>query len=752
MKLEPTMRTATRTCPLCEATCGLSITLDGDRVLRTAGDELDVFSRGYMCPKGATLGELYDDPDWLHGPVVRDGDSFRSVDWDTAFARVDELFAPFRGRGKDSVTATFMGNPGAHNLAGSLYSRVVVRGLGSPFFFTSGTVDHRPKELVSALLYGSMQTLAVPDIDRTDFLVLLGANPYESNGSLATAPGWPRRLEALRERGGEVVVVDPVRTRTAENADWHIRPRVGSDAALLMSVAFVLFDEGLVDLKDAGGVVVGVDELAAIARGFSPESTSAFTGVSPDAVRELARRLSAAPRAVVYGRIGTTATEFGSIGSWLIDAINILTGNLDRPGGAMFPMPAAGCANTRGESKVGPGFRPARFHSRVRGAPEIFGELPLSCLAEEILTPGAGKYRGMVVIGGNPVVSGPSSEAMSTAFASLDALVCIDPYINDTTRHADVILPPPSPLQRSHFDTYFYTWAVRNVANYSEPVLPLRPGQLDEWEIMCRLASALDGSGRSAREVDDQLALDMIAERSRHPDDAYYDLSPHEVLASLEASAGPERLLDLMLKSGPYRDSSRAVSLADLLANPHGVDLGPLEPRLPEVLRTPDGQINLAPDILVEDVSRLAEAVTDGTGTGLRLIGRRQMRSNNSWMHNVPSLMTGKDRSTLYLSPADAETRRIDDGQLVRVSSSLSSVTAVAEVNVRLPEGVCSLPHGFLHQPDAVALSTARARPGVNTNRLTPDNVLDVPSWTAAFNGLRVEVTPVDKTPEATRR
>lgn len=739
------VRIATRTCPLCEATCGLSIQLRGQHVERISGDTQDVFSHGYMCPKGASLGELHDDPDWLRKPVIKIDGRFVEVDWDTAFARVAELFAPFRAPQGPAVTATFIGNPAAHNLGSGQYHRVVTKALASRHFYSSATVDHRPKELVNALLYGVPRTLAVPDIDRTDLIVLVGANPYESNGSLATAPGWPRRLRAVQERGGQVVVIDPVRTRTAESADWHLRPRVGSDAALLFSLVHVLFDEDLVDLGAVAPYIRGLDGVRAAASSFDPTHTASFTGVDPAEVRALARQLSDARTACVYGRMGTTATEFGSIASWLIDVLNILTGNLDRAGGSMFPLPAAGSSNTRGTPRFGRGVGPPGFHTRVRRAPEIFGELPVGCLAEEILEPGDGQYRAMVIISGNPVVSGPRSERMSEALSSLDALVAVDPYINDTTRHADVILPPPSLLQRSHYDTLFYTWAVRNVANYSPPILPLRPGQLDEWEIMCRLASALDGSGRTIEEVDDELAAMMIRERQQDANDPLYGRGVEDVLRSLEPRRGPERLVDLMLRSGPYGEWSHeqgGLSLAVLEQNPHGVDLGPLQSRMPDVLRTPDGMVDIAPRMLIDDVDRLVQALDRRRGSALRLIGRRHLRSNNSWLHNVPSLMSGKNRATLRINPQDADALGVDDGQTVKLSSNVATVHVVAEVTDRMPPGACSLPHGWLHDANGVELSVARLRPGVNTNRLTPDDRFDVPSWTSVLNGIEVVVEP----------
>lgn len=733
-----------RTCPLCESTCGLILTIEGDRVLRTAGDEQDVFSRGYMCPKGATLGELHADRDWLRKPVVRDEAGFHEVSWDEAFKRVGELVRPIVETHGAHAMSVYFGNPIGHNLAGLLYPRVFLKALGTPNLYTASTLDQRPKDLSNALLFGDRYTLAVPDLDRTDFLLMLGANPLESNGSLATAPGWPNRLKAIKVRGGTLVVVDPVRTRTAELADHHLRPRVGTDAALLSSIVHVLFDEDLVSLGRLSGFVRGVDQVRTAVADLTPESLSAYTGIPATTVRALARDLAGARSGCVYGRIGTTTTLFGSIASWMVDVLNILTGNLDRPGGAMFPLPASGSANTRRQPRIGPPPRIGRFHTRVRRAPELFGELPTSCLAEEIDTPGEGRYRGLLLISGNPVVSSPNSTRMSAALQSLDALIAVDPYINDTTRHAHVILPPPTPLQRSHYDVHFAMWAVRNVANYSPPVIPLEEGQLQEWEIMCRLAAVFDGSSATAEEVDDRLIESMVQADCVDPNSPIHGVAAEEILRALAPRRGPERILDFLLRVGPYGDgfgfSAGELTLTRVADNPHGIDLGPLQPRLPEVLRTPDGLINVAPDVLVDDLDRLRRAVAEGPADGLVLVGRRHLRSNNSWMHNVPSLMTGRPRWGLQIGHADADARGLESGDHARASTAAGSVDVLVEVSDRLPAGVVSLPHGWLHEAEQVQLRTAQARPGRNSNRLANEYVVDVPSWNAVLSGIPVTV------------
>jgi anaerobic selenocysteine-containing dehydrogenase len=737
-------RVALRTCPLCEATCGLSIALSGDRVLRITGDEQDVFSKGYLCPKGTTLGDLHTDPDRLRGPVVKRNGVFVPVGWDEAFSEVARLFRPLLADPGPDCIGVYLGNPIGHNLSGLIYPRVFLKALRSRNLYTASTLDQRPKDLSNALLYGERYTLAVPDIDRTQFMVVLGANPMVSNGSLATAPGWPRRLKALVARGGRLVVIDPVRTLTAELAHQHIAPRVGTDAALLLAMVHVLFDEGLVRMGRLTDHVHGVEELQELAQPFNPERLAAYTGVACETVRTLTRAFAASSAACIYGRIGTTATRFGSISSWLIDAINVLTGNLDRIGGAMFPMPATGSANTRGRPGQGRGFVMGRHHTRVRRAPELFGELPTSCLAEEIDTPGSGRYRGLLLVGGNPVVSAPSSARLDAALPGLDAIVAIDPYINDTTRHAHVILPPPSPLQRSHYDLHFTQWSVQNVAKYSPAPLPLEPGQLDEWQIMCRLASAVDGSNQSVGRVDERLVESIVRAGVQDESSVVFGVSVDRILEQLAPRTGPERILDYMLRVGPYGDgfgqTPSGLTLEKLQQNPHGIDLGPMEPRLPEVLRSGDGKIHLAPSLLMQDVGRLRLDIDVGPATGLQLVGRRHVRSNNSWMHNIPSLMTGKERCTLMMHPVDAQERDLQTGATACVTTTTGEIQVVVQVSDRMARGVVSLPHGWLHDGLDTRLSTARLRPGANSNRLADGQAVDRPSWTSVLNGFPVEV------------
>jgi anaerobic selenocysteine-containing dehydrogenase len=726
-------RLAYRTCTLCEATCGLEIEVNDDNTIgRIRGDRDDVFSHGYICPKGSTLKQLHEDPDRVRTPLVRGDDGeLHPATWDEAFAEVERRLMPILEKHGRDAAAVYLGNPNAHNLSGLLYGRFLIRALGTSNLFSASTVDQRPKEVTSGLMFGSILSHPLPDLDRTDYLLILGANPYESNGSLATAPDWPGRLEAIIERGGRVVVVDPKRTKTAEHASEHVPIRPGTDAQFLFGIVNVLFEEGLVDLGTAAEYVNGVDEVRAAAADFTPDAVSALCGIGADTIRRLARELAAAPTAAVYGRIGTCTQEFGTLASWLVDVINTLTGNLDRPGGAMWCKAAAGGGNTRGEGRVGRGVKLHRRHSRVRGLPETYGEIPVACLSEEIETPGDGQIRALFTVGGNPASSTPNSGRLAAALQSLELLVSIDIYVNETTRFAHVIFPAPSVLTKGHYDIGFYQMSIRNIAKYSLPVVPAEEGSLDEWRTICKLALIAQGAGADADPsiIDDMAIRGMAESAGRDPD---------EVVAELAPRVGPERLLDFMLRTGPYK-----LTLDELIAAPHGVDLGPLEPRLPEVLRTPSGMIELAPELLLSDVPRLRESLDRHVNGDMVLIGRRHLRSNNSWMHTNNVLVKGKPRCTLQVHPDDAARLGLGAGGSAKVESRAGWVIAPVEVTDALMPGVVSLPHGWGQNVPGAKLSVAREVTGsVNFNVLADENLYDPISGNAVLNGIPVTVTP----------
>ena len=741
--------TAFRTCPLCEAGCGLEITVKNGSVTRIRGDMDDVFSHGYICPKGSTLKQLHEDPDRLRKPLIKRNGVHVEVEWTEAWSEVERgLGAVIAAHGRNAV-ATYMGNPSAHNLGSMTFGRVALQGIGTKQRYSASSVDQAPKQLAGGLMFGTVQSVPIPDLDNTHYLLMLGANPYASNGSLCTAPDFPGRLEAILARGGKVVVVDPRRSETAQKASEWLAIIPNGDALFLASIAHVLFAEGLVSIgAHVAPHLNGLDDIRNAVERFTPEAVERACGIDAATIRRIARELSASPSSSVYGRIGTTTTAFGATTSWLVDVVNTLTGNLDREGGSLFTLPAAGGATTKGQPGRGKGFQYGKGSSRIKGLPEVMGEFPVAVLADEILTPGDGQLHALVTLAGNPVLSNPNSGKLDRALESLDFMVSVDIYLNETTRHADVILPPPSHLQRDHYDVFLLAFAVRNVANYSPAVLPLDDGQPDEWEILAKLGMIAQGAGVDADPaVADDMAIEgLVASAVRDSSSNICGRDADEILAMLSSSGrrGPARMVDFMLRSGPYGDAFGAapdgLSLDVLLANPHGVDLGALRPRLPEVIRTSSGKIELAPSQLIADVERLWAHATSVNEGQLMLVGRRHLRSNNSWMHNINVLVKGKPRCTLQMNPDDAASRGISQGQAVRVRSRVGEVLAPVEITDDIRAGVVSLPHGWGHSVPGTRLSVAGEYAGVNSNALTDEDLFDPISGTSVLNGIPVAV------------
>ncbi|MFI6935108.1 molybdopterin oxidoreductase family protein [Streptomyces sp. NPDC050287] len=737
-------RTALRICPLCEATCGLTLTVEGTRVTGARGDRDDVFSQGFICPKGASFGAVDGDPDRLRTPLVRRDGELREATWEEAFDAVATGIRLVVERYGPNSVGVVLGNPNVHTMAGALYPPVLLAGLGTRSIFTASTLDQMPKHVSSGLLYGDANAIPVPDLDHTDHLLLIGANPLESNGSLCTAPDFPGKLKALKARGGTLTVIDPRRTRTAQLADRHIAIRPGTDALLLAAMAYVLFEEGLVRLGELTPHVQGVDELRDAVRDFTPEAVTGACDVDAATIRTLARELAAAPTAAVYGRIGSCTVPHGTLASWLVDVLAILTGNLDRPGGALFPQ----AATDRTPRPAGPGrgFALGRWHSRVGRHPEAKGELPLSALAEEIdtATDEGEPVRALIAVAANPVLSAPDGDRLDKALGSLDFMVSVDPYLNETSRHAHVVLPPPPPSQSPHHDFAFNTLAVRNQVRYTRPAVPLEPGRMAETEILARLTLAVTGMhGADPSAVDDLVIGQTLGKAVGEQHSPVHGRDPKDLAAQLTGAGGPERRLDMMLRLGPYGDGfgvrPDGLSLTKLLAHPHGIDLGPLRSRLPQPLKTRSGKVELLPQPIADDLPRLRRALAERPD-GLVLVGRRHLRSNNSWMHNVPALTGGSNRCTLHIHPEDAERLGVRDGAAVRVKGAGGEVTAPAEVTDGVRPGVVSLPHGWGHDRPGTRLSHASADPGVNVNQLLDGSLLDPLSGNAVLNGVPVEV------------
>jgi anaerobic selenocysteine-containing dehydrogenase len=700
-------RTAPATCPLCEATCGILVDHEGPKIHGVRGDRDDPFSRGYICPKAAALVDLHDDPDRLRAPLVREGGDFREASWDEALARAaDGLGEVRRKHGRDAV-ALYYGNPTAHNLGLLTHGLAFSRALRTKNVYSASSADQLPQMLVSYFMYGHLALMPVPDVDRTDMLLVFGANPIVSNGSIMTAPNMKGRLEALRERGGKLVVFDPRRTETAEVADEHVFVRPGTDALVLAGMLHVVIEEDLVRLGRFTKKSAHADDLARVVRPLSPERVAARTGVAPETMRRIARAFAKTGRAVAYSRVGLCTQRHGTLASWLVQALNMVTGHTDEIGGAMITTPAVDFAGML--SAAGLRGTYARYGSRVRGLPEFTGELPVATLADEMETPGKGQIRALVTVAGNPALSAPGAKRLDRAIASLEHVVAIDGYLNETTRHAHVILPPAPPLSRAHYDLALNVYAVRNVAKFVDPIVPLGDNERQDWEILGELSARL--------------------------------FSPAPLRAAAIAAARkltPERILDALLRVGPHR-----LSLARLRAAPHGLDLGPLEPgRLAIRVATKDRKVDLAPKELVREAERELVRAASEPSPDLLLIGRRQLRSNNSWLHNAHRLVKGPPRCTLLVHPDDARARGLTSGGLAKLASDAGAIVVPVEVTDQVFRGVVSLPHGWGHDRAGTRLQVARAHAGASVNDVTSDAWLDTLTGTAGFNGLPVRLEP----------
>ena len=710
-----------RTCHLCEAMCGLAIETHEGRIQKIRGDESDPLSRGHICPKGVALQDLHEDPDWLRHPLRKRGNDFEEISWDQAIEEAaGGLHEVQRAHGRSAV-AIYQGNPVVHNYGALIFGQLFARTLGSHTNFSATSVDQLPQMLAAFLMYGHQLLMPVPDVDRTQHFLILGANPLASNGSLMTAPGIRKRLIDLRARGGRVVLVDPRRTETAAYADLHLAIRPETDALFLLGIIHTLFEEHLTRPGRLLAFADGFDQLAQIAKSWSPEIVAETVGLEASVIRQEARDFAQAPSAVCYGRVGISTQSFGGLASWLMNALNVITGNLDREGGFMFSRPAVDIVAL--SARAGMKGRFAKYRSRVRGAPDFGGEWPVATMAEEIETPGKGQIKALLTLGGNPVLSTPNGGRLEGALRGLDFMVSIDPYVNETSRFAHLILPPASPLTRDHYDLVFHSLAVRNTAKFSPALFKKPAGARHDWEILLGLS---DGLAR------------------KRGGDGVVGRVTRGVLGRL----GPRGVVGQLLRFGPYGAGlnpwGRGLSLAHLDREVSGVDLGALVPCLPQRLYTAGKRINLTPKAFVDDLPRLLEWMgeTPRRAGPLTLIGRREVRSNNSWMHNAARLMKGPDRCTLLMHPDDASSRGLIEGQTVRIRSRAGEVRAPVEITDAIRQGVVSLPHGFGHDREGVRLTVARKNGGVSFNDLADDLRIDILCGTAAFSGTEVNVHP----------
>ncbi len=704
-----------RTCTLCEAMCGIVVTTDGPRVTDIRGDPDDPFSKGHVCPKAVALQDIHDDPDRLRRPMRRVGETWTEVSWDDALNEVAaRLKAVQAAHGNDAV-AMYLGNPTVHSSGAMLFAPDLSRALRTRNRYSATSVDQLPHHIAAMLMFGHALLIPIPDIDHTQHLLMFGANPAASNGSLMTAPGVTDRIRAIRDRGGRTVLIDPRRNETAGLVDAHHFIRPGTDAFLLLAMLHVIVSEGMARTDRYTAFLTGFEELRDAVLRFPPERVAGVTGIDAETIRTLARDFASAPSAVAYGRVGVSMQEFGGLACWLISALNVVTGRLDVTGGAMFTRPAID--TLKADQRSSDGVRFGRWNSRVRGLPEFAGELPVAALSEEIETHGRGQIRALLTHAGNPVLSTPNGPRLAQAIAGLDFYVAIDFYLNETTRHAHIILPPTFALERDHYDLIFHTLAVRNTAKYSAPVFPRPDDARHDWEILNELTWRMRGTTRARVKA---MALSMLT---------------------------PRRMLDIGLRQGPYGAGfmpfASGLRISSLEKQPHGVDLGPLQSALPARLRTADRRLHLAPALLLNDLVRL-ESTLDGTlgaPEKLSLIGRRALRSNNSWMHNSERLVRGKNRCTLQMHPHDADSRTLVEGDSVRVESRVGSVIVPVEITNSVMPGVVSLPHGWGHGKRGTRLAIANTHAGVSINDLTDDQRIDVLTGNAGFSGVPVQVT-----------
>jgi anaerobic selenocysteine-containing dehydrogenase len=718
--------TVYRTCSLCEATCGLAFDVEDNRVVAVRPDADDVFSGGYVCPKGVTMADVHDDPDRLRQPMRKtETGRFEPVSWDEAFTVVAERLSAIRREHGGDAVALYYGNPTVHNHGAILLLHPLTAALGTRNRYSAGSQDANPRVAAAYYLFGSTTALPVPDIDRTHYFLCIGANPFISNGSIMTAPNFKGRMRAVQERGGKVVVVDPRRTETARAADEHVAIRPGTDSAMLLAMIQVLDERGLLDDAFIARSTTGWKEVKAKLAAFRPEAVAAFTGVDAETIERIAVEFAGAPSAVAYSRMGVSVAAHATLANWATDLLNIVTGRLGTIGGPMFPTPAVDLVEVgrrAGLDGVG------RWKSRVSGLPETIGDLPSAALVEEIETPGAGQIRALVTYAGNPVLSAPNGRRLDAALEKLDFVVSIDIYVNETTRHADVILPPAWGLTEDHVDLIFAAVSVRNVARWSPAVLERGEDERADWEILLELIERLGGGPMAMPLVDRVLA---VARR-------------------FGLRWNPTTVVDLLLRLGPYGDRflpwSKGLSIAKLARAPHGIDLGPMQPGFERRIHHDDQRIHLAPCEMLDDVDRLAtEVATPVAGDALVLIGRRELRTNNSWMHNVQSLVAGKERCQLFVHPDDADRYGIADGDVAVLESRVHRGEVRVHVTDEMRPGVVSLPHGWGHAASAPWQSVAGAHPGVSVNDWTDDGVFESVLGQSILNGVPVRLVKAER-------
>ncbi|WP_435979705.1 molybdopterin oxidoreductase family protein [Psychrobacter sp. DM4] len=703
-------QTHLRTCTLCEAMCGIVVKHDGDKVLSIKGDKDDPFSQGYICPKATALQDLHEDPDRLRHPVERTASGWKKIGWPEALDKVAAGISAVQKKHGKNALGIYLGNPNVHNMGGMLTVKHLLNSIKTRSRFSATSIDQLPHHIVSMHLFGHMLRIPVPDVNRTQHMLIIGGNPLASNGSIMTAPNMRQKIKDIKARDGKVVVIDPRRTETAELASEHHFIRPATDVLLLLAMLNEIYIQGYADkarAKDNKAIALtpAIERMADFAKDYSAESVASITGISASEIKRLVTEFCEADSSVCYGRMGVSVQEFGLLCQYLIMVINIVTGRLDEVGGLMFPNPAVDLVNNSGPGYLG------KRHTRVSHLPDFNGDYPVVAMADEMLVAGEGQLKAFMCVAGNPVLSTPNGEKLDEALAQLEFVVAIDYFVTETSRHANIILPPASPLEREHYDVTFNGFAVHNVAKYSPALFTKHKDAKHDWQIYLELAKRLDKKPALATRVERELTSRL----------------------------GPKFVLDQGLRRGPYQ----GMTLSKLKKNPHGMDLGPLKRMLPQAIKHKDKQIALNVDFYQADLARVQEMMANYDAEQILLIGRRHVRSNNSWLHNSQRLVKGKPRCTLMLHPDTAKDYGIEDGQDVQVTSRVGCVTIVAEVTDELMAGVVSIPHGWGHGRSGVKQKIAQAHAGVSVNDLTDDTLIDELCGNAAVNGVPVQLKPV---------
>ncbi len=680
--------------------CGLEIEHNGTEVLSIKGDKNDTLSKGHICPKAVVLQDLYHDKDRLKTPIKKTATGWEEISWEAAYDEVVEKLRSIQEKYGKNAVGSYRGNPTVHNIGLMAFGAPFMQSIGSNQKYTATSVDQLPHHFASLMMFGHYLLFPIPDIDRTDFMLIMGGNPAVSNGSIMTAPDFSNRLKAIKKRGGQVVVIDPRFTETSKIANKHFHIKPGTDAFLLLALIHVIFDENLANAGHLKNHINGWETIQEIAIQYPPEKITKITGIDTEDIQQLARQFAAAKTAVCYGRLGLSTQEFGGLCQWLVNVLNCITGNLDTEGGALFTLPAIDIVGM--SKKTGKTGSFNKRQSAVHKLPEFTGEFPVATLADEILTPSANQIKAMVTIAGNPVLSTPNGKQLEKAFESLEFMVAIDIYLNETTKHADIILPTTTGLETPLYDLVFHQFAIRNTAKYSEVLFEKSEEQRHDWEILKELTKRLSGK---------------------------------------ENPANLEQTLDYMLQFSCYKEPK--LTIAELKKHPHGLDFGALKPQLPERLFTADKKVELAHPLFIKDLERLNTKLDEWhvkTTYPFALIGRRQLRSNNSWMHNSMRMVKGKKRCTLLIHSNDANTLNLNDGQTVTVTSNVGQVKLPIEITDTMMQGVVSIPHGWGHHRKGTNITIAQQYAGVSLNDLTNAMQLDELTGNADFSGTKVKI------------